>query len=61
MVTAGELLWTASGARKSGLNLTRFIGWLNARGHAFTGYADLQAWSIADLPGFWGAVRITLA
>ncbi len=57
MVTAGELLWTASGARKSGLNLTLFIGWLNARGHAFTGYADLQAWSIADLPGFWGAVR----
>lgn len=57
MVTEGQLLWTASEARKSGLNLTRFIDWLNARGHDFGGYADLQAWSITDLSGFWGAVR----
>lgn len=57
MVTEGQLLWQASDARKAGLNLTAFIAWLNARGHDFTGYADLQAWSIADLSGFWGAVR----
>lgn len=57
MIAEGQLIWTASDARKSGLNLTRFIHWLNARGHAFTGYADLHAWSIADLSGFWGAVR----
>ena len=57
MVVEGQLLWEASDSRKSGLNLTRFIGWLNARGHDFSGYADLYAWSIADLAGFWGAVR----
>lgn len=57
MVTEGQLLWTASEARMAGLNLTRFIDWLNARGHDFGGYTDLQAWSIADLSGFWGAVR----
>lgn len=57
MVAEGQLLWTASDARKSGLNLTRFIGWLNARGHGFDGYADLYQWSITDLAGFWGAVR----
>ncbi len=57
MVTEGQLLWQASDARKAGLNLTAFIAWLNARGHDFTGYADLHAWSIADLSGFWGAVR----
>lgn len=57
MVTEGQLLWQASDARKARLNLTAFIAWLNARGHDFTGYADLQAWSIADLSGFWGAVR----
>ena len=57
MIAEGQLLWEASEARKAGLNLTQFIGWLNARGHDFTGYGDLHAWSIADLAGFWGAVR----
>jgi acetoacetyl-CoA synthetase len=57
MIAEGQLLWQASEARKAGLNLTAFIGWLNVRGHGFTGYADLHAWSIADLAGFWGAVR----
>ena len=57
MVREGALLWTASEARKSGLNLTQFIAWLNARGHQFAGYADLYQWSIDDLSGFWGAVR----
>jgi len=57
MVTEGELLWQASEPRKAGLNLTAFIGWLNARGHDFTGYADLHHWSVSDLAGFWGAVR----
>ncbi|MFZ9200460.1 MAG: acetoacetate--CoA ligase [Paracoccaceae bacterium] len=57
MIAEGQLLWQASEARKAGLNLTQFIGWLNARGHDFTGYAELYAWSIADLAGFWGAVR----
>ena len=43
MIAEGQLLWEASEARKAGLNLTRFIGWLNARGHDFTGYGDLHA------------------
>lgn len=57
MAVEGEVLWRASDARKAGLNLTRFIGWLNARGHHFTGYADLHAWSVTDLAGFWAAIR----
>lgn len=56
MVAEGDILWQASDARKDGLNLTRFIGWLNARGHGFTGYADLHAWSVADIAGFWAAL-----
>jgi len=56
MVAEGDVLWQASDARKAGLNLTRFIGWLNARGHGFTGYSDLHAWSVADVAGFWAAV-----
>jgi acetoacetyl-CoA synthetase len=56
MVAEGDVLWQATDARKAGLNLTRFIGWLNTRGHRFTGYADLHAWSVTDVAGFWAAV-----
>ncbi len=56
MVAEGDVLWQASDARKVGLNLTRFIGWLNARGHGFTGYWDLHQWSVADVAGFWAAL-----
>jgi acetoacetyl-CoA synthetase len=52
----GDVLWQASDARKARLNLTRFIGWLNARGHSFQGYADLHAWSVSDVAGFWAAI-----
>jgi acetoacetyl-CoA synthetase len=53
----GQVLWRASPDRVAGLNVTRFMGWLADRGHAFAGYDDLRAWSVRDLPGFWGAVR----
>jgi acetoacetyl-CoA synthetase len=56
MVTEGDILWQASDARKAGLNLTDFIRWLNARGHAFAGYSDLHGWSVGDIAGFWGAI-----
>jgi acetoacetyl-CoA synthetase len=56
MVAEGDVLWQAPDARKARLNLTRFIGWLNARGHGFTGYADLHAWSVEDVAGFWAAL-----
>lgn len=56
MVAEGEILWQASDALKAGLNLTRFIGWLNARGHGFSGYWDLHEWSIRDVAGFWAAL-----
>jgi acetoacetyl-CoA synthetase len=56
MVAEGEVLWQASDARKAGLNLTRFIGWMNARGHAFEGYWDLHQWSVTDVGGFWAAL-----
>lgn len=44
-------------SRIDGANLTRFISWLNARGHSFHGYQDLHHWSVTDLPGFWSAIR----
>jgi acetoacetyl-CoA synthetase len=56
MEAEAEVLWQASDARKAGLNLTRFISWLNARGHGFAGYQDLHAWSVADVAGFWAAL-----
>ena len=57
MTGAGEVIWQASPERKASLNLTAFLDWLAKRGHSFTGYDDLHAWSIADLSGFWGAIR----
>lgn len=53
----GEVLWQASPERVAGLNITRFMAWLADRGQGFDRYEDLRAWSIRDLPGFWGAVR----
>lgn len=57
MRAEGDIIWQASPERKAGLNITHFLQWLNARGHAFTGYDDLYQWSITDLAGFWGAIR----
>src|SRR3954447_17418717 len=46
-VDRGEVLWELVG----GSRLHKF-----AKRHGFETYADLHAWSITDLEGFWGAV-----
>jgi acetoacetyl-CoA synthetase len=56
MVEEGTILWQADAARRSGLNITKFMEWLVARGHPFNGYQDLWEWSVQDLPAFWSAI-----
>ena len=56
MTAEGTILWQASDARREGLNLTRFLAFLAARGYVFQGYTDLWQWSVTDLPGFWSAI-----
>ena len=56
MTAEGTILWQASDARREGLNLTRFLAFLAARGNVFQGYTDLWQWSVTDLPGFWSAI-----
>lgn len=41
MAKDGELLWQGSPGRLARANLTRFLRWLEDRGRAFTGCADL--------------------
>ncbi|WP_103351364.1 acetoacetate--CoA ligase [Amycolatopsis sp. CA-128772] len=35
----------------------RYLSWLETRGHAFDGYADLHRWSVTDLDGFWSSIK----
>lgn len=56
MIAEGSILWQADAARREGLNLTKFLRFLEERGQHFDGYADLWAWSVADLPAFWSAI-----
>lgn len=56
MIAEGSILWQADAARRDDLNLTKFLRFLEERGHHFDGYADLWAWSVADLPAFWSAI-----
>jgi acetoacetyl-CoA synthetase len=56
MIAEGSILWQADAARRDGLNLTKFLRFLDERGQHFDGYADLWAWSVADLPAFWSAI-----
>lgn len=56
MTPEGTILWTADAARRDGLNLTKFLRFLQTKGHRFDGYQDLWQWSVTDLPGFWSAI-----
>ncbi|MDN5858318.1 MAG: acetoacetate--CoA ligase [Pseudonocardia sp.] len=52
---APELLWSPDPARRG--PLTEFTEWVAAhRGIDARDYAQLHAWSVADLDGFWSAV-----
>ncbi len=53
-----ELLRPPAADAAAGTEIGRFVAWLaRHRGLAFDDYAALHAWSVADLPGFWSAVR----
>lgn len=52
-----EPLWNPSSEGVERSNLTAFIRFVNGRsGKTFTGFDDLYAWSIVDIPGFWESV-----
>src|SRR5436309_3107540 len=52
---APELLWAPDPAHRG--PLTEFTEWVAAhRGVVADDYAQLHAWSVADLDGFWSAV-----
>lgn len=55
-INEGDLLWQASAERIEASETTRFLRWLNARGHDFRDYQSLWRWSTEDLAGFWGAL-----
>lgn len=56
-MSAGDLLWTPSAARREKSHLTAFMRWLEReRGLSFTTYEALWQWSVTDLEGFWGAI-----
>jgi acetoacetyl-CoA synthetase len=53
-LNAPELLRPAAA---DGSEIARFLAWLDSeRDLRFADYADLHAWSVADLDGFWSAV-----
>lgn len=56
MTPEGSILWQADAQRRDGLNLTKFLRFLQTKGHNFDGYQDLWQWSVTDLPGFWSAI-----
>jgi acetoacetyl-CoA synthetase len=53
----GELLWTPSAERVEPAWLTRYQRWLEPRvGRTFASYAELHAWSVAELETFWRSI-----
>ena len=53
----GEMLWEPSAELVEHSRMTGFMRWLEReRGLSFDGYAELWAWSVDDLDGFWSAI-----
>jgi acetoacetyl-CoA synthetase len=53
----GDVLWTPPADLRQSTEIGRFMAWLaQHRGHDFSGYDQLQRWSVEDLEGFWSAV-----
>jgi hypothetical protein len=51
-------LWSHDEATIDAARITAFLDWLNReRGIDLHGYHEMWAWSVADLVGFWDAVR----
>jgi acetoacetyl-CoA synthetase len=55
-IKEGELLWTPGDARVARSHLTRYLRWMEHRGHKFGNYEALWRWSVADLDAFWQSV-----
>jgi len=50
-------LWSPSQERTQGSGMARFLAFVNERqGTSFTGYDDLYAWSVTEIPAFWEEV-----
>lgn len=57
MVAEGELLWTPREDFARDSRMALFMAWLNSqRGHDFSSYEEMRAWSVADIRGFWAAI-----
>ena len=57
MTTRGEIVWTPAADALQTSRLGEFMRWLaDTRGVHCASYHSLWEWSVADLPGFWGAV-----
>src|SRR5437667_1959779 len=51
------MLWTPSPDVRERTRIGAYLRWLAAeRGLSFADYAELWAWSVDDLAGFWGSV-----
>jgi acetoacetyl-CoA synthetase len=52
-----KLLWKPAEERVRKSNMYRFMQTLNAKhGLSLDGYSELHAWSVANIPEFWGAL-----
>jgi acetoacetyl-CoA synthetase len=52
-----RVLWTPPPDVRETTEIGRYVGWLeHERGLVFEGYAELQRWSIDDLPAFWSSI-----
>ncbi|NVK97413.1 acetoacetate--CoA ligase [Ruegeria pomeroyi] len=58
MTDPRPILWTPSNERAENSRMAAFQRWLaKERGLEFDDYNALWAWSVADLDGFWSAIR----
>jgi len=51
-----KVLWSPPADVRETTEAGRYLRWLEARGHRFESYAELQRWSVSDLPAFWASI-----
>jgi acetoacetyl-CoA synthetase len=53
----GEILWSPPPDVRERTRVGRYLAWLEERRDlSFEDYAELWAWSVGDLPGFWSSI-----
>ena len=56
-MSRGPVVWTPGEAAATESGLARYLRWLaDEPGRDFASYAELWAWSVDDLEGFWGSI-----